>query len=242
MWTVPYGPAQLCAWTYNTPLDRAGATARRHHPNPAEAHRRWRGRGASRSGSVSVITTHALFAPKVQRKVSNGVAGLAAGGASLDRQKSRANSCLTAMPLDGQRRRRTLAGDPGSTRPERHFPSGAAQTRIVSAARIRLDSWKSLRTFKGIICGDISEFGVLPWAASQSGLHRYLRVGSRNPRDYAPFRDRHRSTSAGYSCPPIDIVVVYKVDRLTRLVGGFRQAGSQSSSQAARCSARIVSV
>jgi len=25
-------------------------------------------------------------------------------------------------------------------------------------ARIRLDSWKSLRTFKGIICADISEF------------------------------------------------------------------------------------
>jgi hypothetical protein len=36
-----------------------------------------------------VITTHALFALKVQRKVSNGVAGLAAGGASLDREKSR---------------------------------------------------------------------------------------------------------------------------------------------------------
>jgi hypothetical protein len=47
------------------------------------------GRGASRSGSVSTTTTHALFALKVQRKVSNGVAGLAAGGASLDRKKSR---------------------------------------------------------------------------------------------------------------------------------------------------------
>jgi hypothetical protein len=33
--------------------------------------------------------THALFALKVQRKVSNGVAGLATGGASLDRQTSR---------------------------------------------------------------------------------------------------------------------------------------------------------
>ena len=38
------------------------------------------------------------------------------------------------------------------------FPSGAAQTRIVSAARIRLDPRKSVRSFKGIICGDISEF------------------------------------------------------------------------------------
>jgi hypothetical protein len=36
---------------------------------------------------VSTTTTHALFALKVQRKVRNGVAGLAAGGSSLDRQK-----------------------------------------------------------------------------------------------------------------------------------------------------------
>jgi len=48
--------------------------------------RRW-ARGASRSGSVSVITTHALFALKVQRKVSNGIAGLPAAGSSRHRQK-----------------------------------------------------------------------------------------------------------------------------------------------------------
>jgi hypothetical protein len=36
-----------------------------------------------------VITTHALFALKVQRTESNGVAGLAAGRASLDQEKSR---------------------------------------------------------------------------------------------------------------------------------------------------------
>jgi hypothetical protein len=47
--------------------------------------------------------------------------------------------------------------DPGA-RPELHLPSPAAQTRIVSVARIRLDSRKSVRSFKGIICGDISEF------------------------------------------------------------------------------------
>jgi len=68
-----------------TPLDRAGATSRRHHPNPAEAH------GARErsepSGSLSVITTDALFAAKVQRKVSNGVARLAVAGSSLDRLK-----------------------------------------------------------------------------------------------------------------------------------------------------------
>jgi hypothetical protein len=34
----------------------------------------------------------------------------------------------------------------------------AAQTRMVSVARIRLDPRKSVRPFKGIICDDISEF------------------------------------------------------------------------------------
>jgi hypothetical protein len=41
--------------------------------------------------------------------------------------------------------------------PELRIPNAAAQTRIVSKARIRLDSGKSVRSFKGIIC-DISEF------------------------------------------------------------------------------------
>src|SRR5438094_7383994 len=42
------------------------------------------GEELSRSGSVPVITTHALFARKVQRKLSNGVAGFSPGGSSLD--------------------------------------------------------------------------------------------------------------------------------------------------------------
>src|SRR5437660_10799808 len=37
-------------------------------------------------------------------------------------------------------------------------PIAAAQTRIVSVARIRLDSRESERLFKGIICDDVSEF------------------------------------------------------------------------------------
>ena len=42
--------------------------------------------------------------------------------------------------------------------PELRIPDAAAQTRIVSKARIRLDSRKSVRSFKEIICVDISEF------------------------------------------------------------------------------------
>src|SRR5262249_555572 len=44
------------------------------------------GRGASRAGETSLITTHAPFARKVQRKLTNGVAGFAAGGTSLDQR------------------------------------------------------------------------------------------------------------------------------------------------------------
>src|SRR5207245_2584473 len=36
----------------------------------------------------------------------------------------------------------------------------ADQTRIVSVARIRLDSWTFVRPFKGIFCADISEIAV----------------------------------------------------------------------------------
>jgi len=42
--------------------------------------------------------------------------------------------------------------------PELRIPSAAAQTRMVSGARIRLVSGKSPRLSKGIICDDISEF------------------------------------------------------------------------------------
>src|SRR5262245_35653531 len=54
----------------------------------------------------------------------------------------------------------------------------AAQTRIVSKARIRLDPWKSVRPFKGIFCHDISEFeSYCP--ARQSGLHQLTFERSR---------------------------------------------------------------
>src|SRR6516165_8637879 len=39
-------------------------------------------------------------------------------------------------------------------------PTVAAQTRIVSAAGIRLDHRKSVRPFKGRFCNNISEFSL----------------------------------------------------------------------------------
>src|SRR6476620_10834764 len=61
--------------------------------------------GGSRSGSLSVVTTHALFARKVQRKVSNGVAAFAARGSSLI-GKNRGNfRVISVMQIDDQRLR-----------------------------------------------------------------------------------------------------------------------------------------
>src|SRR6516164_7414044 len=64
------------------------------------------------------------------------------------------------------RRRRMMANAraerllkfPAEPSPELRIPGAAAQTRMVSEARIRLGPRKSARPFKGIICDDISEF------------------------------------------------------------------------------------
>jgi hypothetical protein len=78
------------------------ATARRHHPNPAEAHRRWRGK---RSKPVRLGVRHrhtrSLYAQSPAQSKQ--------WGCWFCRGRNRGNSCLTAMPLDGSRRRKTLA-------------------------------------------------------------------------------------------------------------------------------------
>jgi hypothetical protein len=71
------------------------------------------------------------------------------GGRSLPPQRLH-NSMTNA--------RASIPAESPGTRPELRLPNTAAQTRIVSVARIRLDSRKSVRPFKGIICSDISEF------------------------------------------------------------------------------------
>ena len=86
-----------------------------------------------------MITTHALFARKVQRKLRNGVAGFAAGGSSLDQRVREGAGCWP----------------PG---PSCVSPAPQLKREMLSVARIRPDSRKSVRAFKGIICDDISEF------------------------------------------------------------------------------------
>src|SRR5262249_32419160 len=99
-------------------------------------------RGASRAGSASVITTHALFARKVQRKLSNGFPGFAAGGSLFDRKGCGPIAPFSWTPQRGQRPARPLPKIPAEPSPELRIPGAAAQTRVVSMAGIRLGSWE----------------------------------------------------------------------------------------------------
>ena len=99
-------------------------------------------------------TTHALFARKVQRKLSNGVAGFAAAGSSLDRQKSR-------QFLPSQRRRlmtNVCASTSAKSRPELRIPTAAAQTRVVSGGEVWPIQRELSRHLKYMARARISEF------------------------------------------------------------------------------------
>ena len=63
---------------------------------------------------LPVTTTDALFAVNVQRKASDGVAGLAAAGSFLDRQIA-AILAISAMQIADQRRRQHDCQNPGSS-------------------------------------------------------------------------------------------------------------------------------
>jgi hypothetical protein len=97
--------------------------------------------------------------------------------------------------------RRTLPEDPSRTGPELRILNGAAQTRIVSVARIRLHSGKSARHFKGIFCGDISEFesdhlshavGSLPANMRRAGWSEVAAFAARAGLRCHPLHSRRR--------------------------------------------------
>ncbi len=107
-----------------------------------------------------MITTHALFARKVQRKLSNGVAALPpADHLLIERDRGQFVPSRRRRMMANVRAERLLK-IPAESSPELRIPGAAAQTRVVSMAGIRLGSWESARAFKGIICDDISEIAV----------------------------------------------------------------------------------
>src|SRR5437660_6953590 len=133
-------------------------TARRPHPNPAEAHRRWRGE-RSKPVRLGVRDHHTRsLCAESPAQTEQWCCCFAAGGSSSERKRSRPSRAFSATPHDGQRRCRTLLKIPAESSPQLLIPDAAAQTRVVSLAGIRLDSCKSVRSFKGIICVDISAF------------------------------------------------------------------------------------
>jgi hypothetical protein len=140
------------AWRNSAP--ESAQTSRRHHLSPAETHGAVAGKRREPFRPGVRAHTHAPCALKVQRKLSNGVAGFAAGGSSSDRKRSRPIRAFSARPHDGQRPCRSRQ----NPAPSCLIPGAAAQTRVVSVAKIRLDRLKSMQSFKGIICDDISEF------------------------------------------------------------------------------------
>ena len=121
---------------------------------------------------------------KVQRKVRNGVAGLAAARSSLDQHR------IAAIPAISAIEQRHPCRDPG-IRPELRISHAAAQTRIVSVAGIRPDSRKSVRSFKGII----GAVRYKPNALSPAGIRREraacIRPTSKLSRSRRVYR-RHR--------------------------------------------------
>jgi len=161
------------------PSQELGVTARRRaggivRPPTTQNPRRPIGaggvRGGSRSGSLSVVTTHALFARKVQRKVSNGVAAFAARGSSLI-GKNRGNfRVISAMQIDDQRLREDARGMPTLGRAA--YLRAPQLKREWSRGRNSAGSHRSIRAFNGIICDEISEFEALDGVSS---LREYFR-------------------------------------------------------------------
>ncbi len=109
--------------------------------------------------------------------------------------------------------------------------NAAAQTRIVSKARIRLDSCKSVRSFKGIFCHDIFEFesfsigAGLCQALSDCSVDLMWEV---TRRVLASLRDRHLGPpmmgSGGCGGP------IYKGVLAVRLTAGIRTRNGLASS------------
>jgi hypothetical protein len=92
--------------------------------------------------------------PRVNASAAATISATGSAGSSLDQPNIAA---ISAPQRSSNAPRKRPCSDP-SIRLELRFPRAAAQTRIVSPARIWLDSWKSVRSFRGIFCADISGF------------------------------------------------------------------------------------
>ena len=105
---------------------------RRHHPNPAEAHRRWRGE-RSKPVRLGVRDHHTRsLCAESPAQTEQWCCWLCRRRLIFRSKEIAANSCLLANPS-----------------PELRIPKAAAQTRVVSLAGIRLGPWESRHFSKG---------------------------------------------------------------------------------------------
>src|SRR6516162_142916 len=88
-------------------------------------------------------------------------------------------------------------------RPELRLPKVAAQTRIVSVARIRLDSRKSVRPSKGIICDDISEFESYMPSHAVVVLGAPPKSSERSPRFRIVFANGRKAATSAVRKPEL---------------------------------------
>src|SRR5262249_10422767 len=119
----------VCAWTCKTPLKSVGATARRHHPNPAEADRRWRGERSKpvRLG-VRDHNTRSLCAESPAQTEQMGLL-LCRRADHLLNERDRGQFVPSRRRrMMANVRAETLAEDPGRTQPRAAYP-GAAQLK-----------------------------------------------------------------------------------------------------------------
>ena len=122
-----------------TPLHAVGATARRTTQTPRRPNGAGGARGASRSGSTSVTTMHALFTRKVECK-------MASGRPDLMRLDARDTVRFSALRSSAE----ILAGAAN--------PYHAALARRVSAAGLALSQAKLSRNSSQIARGRIRRF------------------------------------------------------------------------------------
>ena len=151
-----------------------------------------------------MTTTDALFALKVQRKESNGVAGLAAAGSSLDRQKARqfvpSQRCRSTTNVHARTPAEILA-----PRPELRIPGTAAQTRIVSAGEFRPSQRELSRHLKYMARARIPEFESSHPRQAVRSLRCDFRVCENRRHSARLQRRRYRRDYLGSRVPTVAI-------------------------------------
>jgi hypothetical protein len=145
--TAPLRFAHACPWTCQNSSQSRRRKIAPPPPKPRGGRRALAG-GEEQASGLLAVTTHTLC---WREKSSAKCATVLLNWPPPDQLWK--ILAMSAMRLD----ERTPAEIPG-TRLELRPPTAEAQTRIVSGARIRQDPRKSARPFKGIICGDVSEF------------------------------------------------------------------------------------